>query len=112
MLNMDRIEELRAIMGEDFRRLIAQALQDMQAPLEALQRASRGETDPAPVGFALHTLQGIASNIGCTDIAARCAEARDALDAGRFGPAMARDILAAIEACHAKLTEAPTHGRD
>ncbi len=108
MLNMDRIEELRAIMGADFEHLIAQALQDMQVPLAALERAASGETDPERLGFALHTLQGIASNIGCTDIAERCSRSRDALDADQFTAAMARSIIDAIAACQEKLDVSPT----
>ena len=108
MLDMNRIQELRAIMGADFERLIAQALQDMQVPLTVLERAASGETDPERLGFALHTLQGIASNIGCTDIAERCSRSRDALDADQFTAAMARSIIDAITACQEKLDVSPT----
>lgn len=104
MLDDDRIQELRRIMGAQFRTLIAQALADTQAPATVLTRVTEGSVDAADLGFALHTLHGIASNIGCTEISALCAEGLRALDTGAFDPDIARLITRAVDACRAQMT--------
>ncbi len=108
MIDSGRFEELRAIMGQDFAILIDQAVLDMQAPLATLARVCAGGAEQGEIGFALHTLYGIASNIGCTEICAHCTEGRKALDAGQFDASVAQVIMAEIEACRATLVCAVT----
>ena len=75
VLNLDTIQNLKTIMGEEFPELVSIYLRDSCARLETFQAALAAQ-DFESLGFAAHSLKGSSANIGAMHLAeiAKCLE--------------------------------------
>ena len=107
MLNGRRLAELQALLGENYPTFLQQVLHDMDGPLAHLCAArTSGDTDG--ILHALHALRGVASNIGCDDLTALCAQAEQVLRNGTLPEACLAAIHAAVDRCRTILQQEMT----
>lgn len=94
MIDFEHIDTLRQSVGDQFGAIVAQAMADFEGIAETLDAAC-ARHDTVACARALHSLRGVALNLGLTELAARCARAEaSAITGGRTA-----EDLGAIRLC-------------
>ena len=70
-IDMDALNELKGIMGEDYSVLIDTFINDSVLRLEAIDKAIV-KADPTEIRMAAHTFKGSAGNLAATRLAMLC----------------------------------------
>jgi len=104
-LDVTIIEELRAVMGDDFSLLVDTFVSDSALRINGINEAVTAAT-PESIRRAAHGLKGSASNMGAVHLAALCNELEQLGLAGSSDGAadLAIDIATAYAAVEKELT--------